>query len=150
MDRFKNSTRGFLASCLIVLTVMCLISCGSFGSKKPSQENLTVAVEGFNAALHWEDYKVAYTCLSPPLQEKFWELADKLHATLRFMDAQVRSVNLNEEKQSATLQISYRFYYLHNPSLQNRTLQMRLQFDEKDKMWRIVHHELKELLKEKI
>ena len=150
MQPSTGKRRVFLTVLAAILLATSTFSCGSLGKRKDSQENMMVSVDGFNGAIRWEDFKAAYLCLDPALQGEFWDLADTLHKSVRIMDYEVRNVNLNPEKHTATLAISYRYYFTHNPKLQAKTLQQRWQFYEKDKSWRVVHHELKELLSEKL
>lgn len=133
-----------LFRCLVCLAAGLSTSCAALNGQGDSEKGLVKAVERFNKDLRWEDYRAASTWIAPSAQKSFWDLADRMHGTVRIIDYQLVNASVNELSGNATLR--YRFYQKQNPRIQTRTLQQRWVFSEKDRVWQVEVHDLQQIM----
>lgn len=136
--------RMFLFPCLVCLVAGLSFSCAGLGGQGDNEKALNKAVDRFNRDLRWEDYKAASTWIAPSAQKAFWDLADRMHESVRIIDYQLVDVGVNELSGNATLR--YRYYQKQNPRIQTGTLHQRWLFSEKDRVWHVEQHDLQKLM----
>jgi hypothetical protein len=134
----------FLFPWLICLVAGLFSSCAVLNAQKDNEQGLHLAVDRFNRDLRWEDYKSASVWIAPSAQKAFWDLADRLHETVRIVDYQVVDEGVNELSGNATLR--FRFYHKQNPRIQTKTLHQLWLFSAKDGVWQVERHDLQKLM----
>ena len=134
----------FLLSWLICLLAGFSASCNTLGGEKQNEEGLLLAVDRFNKDLRWEDFKSASALIDSAAKEKFWDEADRLHATVRIVDYQI--VDTDVDGYAANVTLRFRFYQKQNPQVQTRTLHQQWLFSEKDRAWRVVKDDVRKLM----
>ncbi len=73
---------------LLCLLLPLAFSCASLGgSNKGDAKDFETAVEAFNGALRWGDFKAAAVWISPTLKESFWSLVDKIEGDVAGLNA---------------------------------------------------------------
>ncbi len=129
----KPSLRGLKVhtACLFIFSAVALISCGTLSSDKRTEQDLLAAMQAYNTAFRWENYKAATALVPPAMQPQFWDEADKFHKFVRIMDFEVRSVVLENQGFRGVAQLNCRFYFTTSPTLQSKTISQTWQYLEK-------------------
>jgi hypothetical protein len=129
-----------------VISLLMFASCYSLGERKAGIENLVPSIEQFDDAIRWEDYKTAGLYLEAPFQKGFWDLADNLQRKVKITGYEVRKVDHPDKSPSADVLLCFRVYYTNDPCIRTVNLRQHWSFDEKDKHWVVVNHDLEALL----
>ncbi|MDY0041879.1 MAG: hypothetical protein RBS57_16320 [Desulforhabdus sp.] len=141
-DRRNKLLRGML----IIVIVLCFSSCSTFGDKQKSLKDLKTAVEGFNTALRWGDYKTASVFVAPSLQEQFWQQADIMENRIRVTDYDIRNVSMPATGESFPVIIRFHYYITNDPHLQTRTVRQQWLYSEGSESWTTTQSGLDALL----
>lgn len=121
--------------------------CGSLGESPKESKEFSQAIDQFHAAVRWEAYDRALPFVSPPLVDDFYDLTDILQGKVRIMEYEVRNLSFDQKGETATATVFFRFYHQDSPQLQTRTIREKWAYAGKEKIWQIVHHDMKELMR---
>jgi len=147
MRRTLVGKRGSLLTvCLCCLLSSALLSCGSVGGKKNTNETLGASVEAFNNAVRWEEYRAASELLISAERDEFWNVIDEMQKRIRLMDFEIRDIRVEEDTFTGSAVLRYRYYSLTDPSVKTKMLHQKFRYLEKQKAWQITHHDLDLLL----
>lgn len=127
---------------LLLLILTCAVflpACSTLGGKKNDMKNLTKAVEAFNTALRWGDFKMASALVAPALQEQFWQQSDILEKNIRLTEYDIRNISMAAEGQSTPVIVRYRYYYTNNPQLRTVTVRQDWHYSEVAEGWQLTH-----------
>lgn len=134
-------------SLVCLLVALTTAACSTLATNKNSEKNLVKAVEDFNNALRWGDYKYAAQWIVPSLQEQFWNQVDQMEKKIRLTDFEIRHVSW-DDPYSAQMIIRYRYYYTNEPSVESKSLLERWQYAQELKRWQITQMSLEQLMPE--
>ena len=141
-----GNRRSLFTICLLCLLFSIPVSCGSVGGKKNTSETLGAAVEAFNNAVRWEEFRSASQLLSAAERDEFWEIVDQMQKRIRLMDFEVRDISIEEDKFTGSAVLRYRYYSPTDPSVRTKMLHQKFRYLEKQKAWQVTHHDLNMLL----
>jgi hypothetical protein len=142
--------RALARFCLYAFVLSSSVACAVFGGGvKQDEEGLQKSVEAFNAAVRWNDFKGATAFLPIPARERFWNLVDQMEAKVRIMEFEIREVMQDKLLPTGTVFIRFRYYRTNDPHVLMKTVQQKWRYEEKDKTWLVVEHNLNSLLPEK-
>ncbi|HOI95150.1 MAG TPA: hypothetical protein PK250_10645 [Syntrophobacter fumaroxidans] len=127
------------ARVIIVLAALITASCGMATKEEKQHEQFVAAIDGYNAAFRWQDYKTASGFVDPANQEAFWKEADAFLKEVRIMDYEIRNVSFEANGLRGTVFINCRFYLTREPSLQSKMIRQTWQFLEKPKTWQVTN-----------
>lgn len=153
MDRRRNPRQWislcakdfFRVSCCVALFL--LVSCSSTAMNRANEDAFNQIVENFHNAVRWGEYEAASTYVGPTMQEDFWRIADALRNRVSIMECQIKRSTYDQNGKSGSVELFVRYCSKDNPELITRTIHERWAFNEKDKMWRLVFHDLNVLEK---
>lgn len=137
---------GLLRSMLLLVVVLPSFACSTFGDKKENMKNFIAAVEGFNTALRWGDYKMASAFVSPSLQEQFWQQADIMEKKIRLTDYDIRNVAMAKTGNSFPVIIRFHYYITNDPQLQTQTVRQQWSYSQEAESWMITQCGLEALV----
>lgn len=134
--------RALLLVCCAV-SLLAALSCSSTTAMKRANEDaFNLVVENFHNAVRWGEYDIAATYVGPTLQEDFWRIADALRDRISIMECQIKRCTFNRASRSGEVVLFVRYYAKEKPELVTRTIHERWLFNEKEKMWHLVSHDL--------
>lgn len=121
--------------------------CGSLGESTRESKGFGLAIDQFHSAVRWEAYDRALPFVSPPLVDDFYDLTDILQSKVRIMEYEVRNLSIDQKGETATATVFFKFYHQNSPQLQTKTIREKWAYADKEKIWQIVHHDMKELMR---
>jgi len=142
----SHSCKMLLRSMLLLVVVFPFFACSTFGDKKKSMRDFSAAVEGFNTALRWGEYKMASAFVSPNLQEQFWRQADIMEKSIRLTDYDIRNVSTGTAGESFPVIIRFHYYITNDPHLQTQTVRQQWFYSEEAESWMITQSGLEALV----
>lgn len=132
------------ASCAYVIAgqaacqgALVVATMAASASSEDHDKNLKDSVEAFNGAFRSEDYKQASVFVSPDKKEKFWSEVDRFQGKIRIADYELRDMQLDEKKKSATAIFCSQYWRAESPTLKTVSFKQNWQYSEKDKTWRV-------------
>ncbi len=125
-------------ACLVLFATAALLSCGTLSSEQKSERDLLSAIDAYNTAFRWENYKAAFAWIPPAAQTRFWEQADAFHKSVRILEFEVRDIVLQNQGSQGVVMLNCRFYLTNSPSLQSKTIRQTWQYAEKEKKWQVL------------
>jgi hypothetical protein len=110
--------------------------------RKANEDSFNLVVENFHHAVRWGEYEAASTYVGPTMQEDFWRIAEALQNRVSIMECQIKRSSFNRMTRSGDVTVYVRYYVKEKPEVITRTIHERWSFNESDKMWRLVSHDL--------
>ncbi|MCK8604014.1 hypothetical protein [Desulfoferrobacter suflitae] len=121
-----------------VIVIFGLVAgCAALNKNKNNVKELASAIEAFNTALRWGDFKQAAVFVAPAYQEKFWRQSDKLEGRMRLTEYDIRHINWQSTAHSVPVIIRYRYYFTNDPNLKTETVTQIWSYSEKMQNWLI-------------
>lgn len=120
--------------------------CAGLGGGKHSKKDLSTAVEAFNTALRWGDFKSAAGFVAAEELENFWRRMDSIERRVRLTDYEVRNIAWNDRGQPISVYIRYRYFFMNNPELRAKTIHQHWVYDQRVQAWQIAAAGLEPLL----
>jgi hypothetical protein len=151
MERSKNPRRRTVFCANDLLFVWCavalflVVSCSSTAMNHANEDSFNLVVENFHNAVRWGEYEAAATFVGPTMQEDFWRIADALQNRVSITECLVKRSAFDRNGRSGSVVLFVRYSSKGNPEVITRTIHERWAFTEKDKMWRLVSHDLNTL-----
>jgi len=133
---------------LIVLSVIIIVvsSCATLAKNKDNRKELTAAVEGFNTALRWGEFKLASAFIPPTMQEQFWRQADMMEGRIRLTKYDIRHITWGAGSRPSPVIIRYRYYYTDDPKLKTETVRQVWRYSEETGNWQVTRSGLEALI----
>ncbi len=126
------------------LSLLVVFSCSSKAAmRKADEDTFNLVVENFHNAVRWGEYDIAATYVGPALQEDFWKIADALRDRISIHECQIKRCHFNRTGRTGEVVLFVRYYAKENPELITRTIHERWMFNDKEKMWHLISHDLK-------
>jgi hypothetical protein len=142
------SFRQLLKAAFILAAFLTLASCTDMGLKKEGSEVLKEAVDAFNTAFRWEEYKSASIWVEPDKKEQFWKLADAFKGKVRIIDLNIREIIVSKDGLTGAAILYFQYYRTDSPVVKTTTLTQKWATRPKEKMWYVTYSGLKTLLGE--
>lgn len=151
MERRRNPRRKTALCAKVFFGVWCgmvlllVVSCSSTAMNHANEDSFNLVVENFHNAVRWGEYEAAATYVGPTMQEDFWRIADALQNRVSITECQIKRSAYDQKGRSGSVVLFVRYCSKGNPEVITRTIHERWTFTEKDKLWRLVSHDLNTL-----
>lgn len=126
----------------LLLGAVLLTSCSSGATGRNTEDSFNLIVERFHTAVRWGEYQAASTYVGPTMQEDFWKIAEALQSRISIIEWQVKRSSFDRKDGAGNVVLYVSYYAKGNPQLITRTINEKWAFNAKDKMWRLVSHDL--------
>lgn len=127
----------YLAVVPVIFIFGLVGGCAALNKSKNNVKELASAVEAFNTALRWGDFKQASVFVAPASQEKFWQQSDKLEGRMRLTEYDIRYINWQSTAHFVPVTIRYRYYFTNDPNLETETVTQIWSYSEEMQHWLI-------------
>jgi hypothetical protein len=117
-------------------TVAVATAAASASTEDPDKK-LKDALNSFNEAFKFEDYKQASAFVTPDKKVEFWSEVDRFQGKIRLTEYELRDLQLDEKKDHATAILNVQYWRTESPVLKTVTFSQKWQYTAKDKTWRV-------------
>jgi len=121
----------------LLVAVALAGGCSTFGGGKFNKKDFSEAVDAFNTALRWGDFKSASAFVLPEAQEDFWRRADSMEKRVRLTDYEIRNFAWNDKGHPISVFIRYQYFFMNYPELRSKTIHQEWVYDERIENWQI-------------
>lgn len=136
----------WLAVVSMVMAFALTGACAALSKNKNTRKTLSTAVEGFNTALRWGDFKVASTFVAPDFQEQFWRQSDIMEGRIRLTEYDIRYITWTENERTSPVIIRFRYYTTNDPTIQTETVRQVWRYNEQAQGWQLIQSGLDALM----
>ena len=136
--------------CMVLLIIFPAFACSTLSGSQASQDSLTSAVEAFNTALRWGEYKLAAALVTADEQERFWSFSDLVEGRIRITNYEVRQVVWDSASGTIPVFVKFQYFFMHDPHLQTRTIRQQWRYSEQAKGWQAAESGVMDLVQEEL
>jgi len=136
----------WIAAVSVIMILALAGACATFSKNKNTGKALAAAVEGFNTALRWGDFKVAATFVAPALQEQFWRQSDIMEGRIRLTEYDIRYITWEATGGPLPVIVRFRYYTTDDPSLKTETVRQLWRYNEETESWQVTQSGLEALI----
>jgi hypothetical protein len=136
--------------CLVLFFIIPSFACSTLTGREANKDNFTSAVEAFNTALRWGDYKLAAAFVAADEQELFWRYSDLMEGRIRITNYDIRQLVWDGTDGPIPVFVKYQYFFMHDPHLQNRTIRQQWLYSEQAKGWQVTQSGLLDLVSDEL
>jgi hypothetical protein len=132
---------------LVVFLLFPFVACSTLPGSRTNKDAFASAVESFNTALRWGDYKLAAAFVAAAEQERFWRFSDLMEGRIKITNYEIRQLTWNEVEAQIPVFVKFQYFFMNDPYLQTRTIRQQWLFSEQAKGWQVAESDLMDLVR---